>query len=420
MKKAFEGMLDKLPECACTAEDLCAGAAYFALTEEDIRRAAAALPENHDLKYKGVRLLLSACLEEFAALFSDGGRELCEVSVPAPPFVMYALQSAGDGWRFVSGAFFTQIVLRGILLNREAVDITSCAKRHCGLNKMRSRILRQPMGKKILRQLQFGLLCDECVKTGEALADRIENISVCFPKGAGERVLAAQTADFLEQVCGRFSLSLERPHTAYAFQLYARLMSAENKIQRLNGRKDRMPLYGNSLALAQSVQLMTTDRIESFVSALELLADELENAPASREERRLYCYFTPFLQPEIDTGFRGNGVALLGNAAFLQRGRYVGTDLPGMTAAWLRGMNIRSGTEEECAAIAKAVRESGCEAYLTGAFGFDRWLGAGVQMQRRILSERYGIAVKTLDSDFWCENAMFGNVQSRIDMMCMR
>lgn len=420
MKSAFEEVLRLLPECRCDIAALCSAAEYFTLRAEDIHRAAAELPENHDLKYSGVRRLLSACLEEFAALFFDDGRQLCEVSVPAPPFVMYALQSAGKSWRFVSSAFFAQIALRGIFLRKEPLDLNSCARRRCGLNKMRIRLLTQPPVKKIAWQIQFGLLCDECVKSGEILACETEGCNICFPKGACEKVLVAMADDFLKRVCDSFGISLEAAHTRHAFRQYIRLIRAENRIIRLNERADRMPLYGNSLALAQSVLLMTTDRVDDFITALEMLATELENAPVKREECRVYCYFTPFLQPEIDARFRENGVALMGNAAFLSHGSHIGTDLPGMTAAWLQNMNIRAGTEEECKAIAAAVDSSGSCAYLTGSFGFDRWLGAGVPLQKKILTQRYGISIKTLDTDFWCENAMFGNVLNRVDMICMR
>ena len=58
-----------------------------------------------------------------------------------------------------------------------------------------------------------------------------------------------------------------------------------------------------------------------------------------------------------------------------------------------------------------------CEAYLTGFFGFDRRLGAVVPLQRKILKEQYGIQTLLLDTDFWCENAMFGNPEDRIDQL---
>lgn len=420
MEKSFAALLTLLPECQCEVKALAKGAAYFGVKTEDIRRAAAALPENHDLKYKGVRLLLSACLEEFAALFSEEKRERCEVSVPAPPFVMYALQQAGADWQFVSGAFFAQIVLRGILLCREPLSITSCAKRRCGLNIMRQKIICQPPEKEIRRQLQFGLLCDECVKVGETLKDRAECISVSFPKQAPKAVLADMTEAFLHQVCDSLGIILGPEHTKQAFRTYARLMKAENALSRLNGRPHRLPLYGNSLALAQSVQIMTPDHPERFLFALETLAEEMTDAPPSEEKRRMYCFFVPFLQPEIDVRFRKNGVSLLGNAAFLQQGKHMGLDLPGMTAAWLCSMNIRKDIKGECAGIAEAMERCSCRDYLTGFFGFDRWLGANTPLQRKILHQEYGKTVKTLDADFWCENAMFGSVLNRIDLMCLK
>ena len=40
-------------------------------------------------------------------------------------------------------------------------------------------------------------------------------------------------------------------------------------------------------------------------------------------------------------------------------------------------------------------------------------------MQRKILAEKYGIKTIVLNADFWCENEMFGNLQERIDQICM-
>lgn len=420
MVKSFAEILGLLPECQCDVNALARGAVYFGVTGEELHRAAVLLPENHDLKYKGVRLLLSACLEEFAALFSDGDREPCEVSVPAPPFVMYAFQKAGGDLRFASNAFFAQIVLRGILLCREPLSLNSCAKRRCGLNLMRRRLICQPPGKEIRRQLQFGLLCDECSKLGEQLGDRAECITVSFPKHAPREVLSSMAEEFLERACDSLDIVLTPEHTREAFLTYSRLMKAENELLRLNGRPDRLPLYGNSLALAQSVQIMTPDRPERFISALETLTEELKTAPSSGEEHRMYCFYVPFLRPEIDARFRKNGTVLLGNAAFLQQGKHMGLNLADMTAAWLCDMSIRGDTETECSVIAGAMDSCGCQDYLTGFFGFDRWLGANIPMQRKILRQQYGKTVKTLDADFWSENAVFGGVLDRIDLMCLK
>ena len=122
---------------------------------------------------------------------------------------------------------------------------------------------------------------------------------------------------------------------------------------------------------------------------------------------------------EMEQVFRENGVELVGNAACLQTGRFVGLDLAGMTEAWLDNMANRASPEKQCAAIADAMADFGCRTYLTGFFGFDRRLGAGMPLRRRILQENYGITTKVLDTDFWCENAMFGNPENRIDQLCI-
>ena len=74
----------------------------------------------------------------------------------------------------------------------------------------------------------------------------------------------------------------------------------------------------------------------------------------------------------------------------------------------------------ECAAIAEEMERSGCCAYFTGAFGFDRWMGAPDPLRRRILAEEHGVRTLRLDSDFWCENAMFVSTLERVDNLCVQ
>ncbi len=413
-KDALGAILSLLPECGCDISALCRGAEYFSVSPGRLRAAAEELPLNHQLGYKGVRMLLSACLEEFAELFEEGKGRYCEVTVPAPEFAIYALQDAGKDLRFRSGAFFAQIVLRGLLLSREPLDLGSCSKRHCGLNRMRIELLRRPPVSSPDFQLQFGALCDGCVKAGEYAAQATRTFSVSFPEK--RRCSRDIAADFYRRVFDGLGITPGCENIKNAFRLYGRLMKAENRLIALCSRGDRASLWGNSLALAQSVQLFSSGRTERLISGLELLTEELEDAPKARE-RRMYCYYVPFLQPEIDRRFRDNGVTLTGNAAFLQTDKYVGLDLAGMTEAWLDNMANRASPEKQCAAIAKAMAASGSGVYFTGAFGFDRRLGAAVPLQRLLLRD-YGIETRVLDTDFWCENAMLGEPLDRIDQLC--
>lgn len=420
MRDAMECFLRLLPESDCDAGALCRAAEHFGLTAADIRTAAEKLPLNHDLGYKGVRMLIAGCLYEFAAMFRTEERARCEVSVPAPGCALLAFADAArDKIRFSSGAFFAQIVLRGLFLFREPMDLTSCPKRRCGLNKMRERLLSDPELETIDCQLTFGVLCDECVKTAGLSQKSCRTVSVCFPKDcANRRVLREMARDFTERAYDRLGFRAGAENYRNACKLYGRMLAAEKKIARLNTRPDRLPLAGNSLALAQSVLLMTADNAGYFVSALEQLAAEMENAPEARERRRIYCFYVPFLQPEIDRRFRENGVSLVGGGAFLERECCPGLDIADSIAAWLCGMNIRARTEDECCTLAKAMRENGCGVYLTGNFAFDRWLGAAVPLQRKLLKEKYGLSVRTLEADFWCENLMFGSALERIDHIC--
>ena len=415
MKDAFRELLQLIRADDCDVDALCRGAEYFSIPKESIRNAAAQLPFHHDLRYQGMRMLLAACVREFEMLFSEDARKQCEVTVPAPPFMLYALQNASGNIRFATGAFFAQIMLRGILLNREPLDFTGCSMRHCGLNRMRLELLRRPPIRPWDCQLQFGVICSECVKTGECGPEETACFSIPFPEE--QRKSRAAAEHYYHSLCDRLHICPDCEDIRGAFGLYGRMVKAENRILALCSRKDRIPLFGNSLSLVQSVQLLITDRMEDFIIALELLAEELEDAPKTERQKRYYCYYIPFLQPGIDRRFRENGVTLTGNAAFLQTDRYMGLDLPGMTEAWLDNMANRASPEKQCAAIARAMADMDCEAYLTGFFSFDRRLGAVVPLQRKLLKEKYGIQTLLLDTDFWCENAMSGSPENRIDQL---
>lgn len=63
-----------------------------------------------------MRLLISEYLDAFCGLFEEGAPR-CEVSVPAPGFLITALQAASGGsFRFLTGALIIQVVLRSFFL----------------------------------------------------------------------------------------------------------------------------------------------------------------------------------------------------------------------------------------------------------------------------------------------------------------
>ena len=421
IETAFEALLGQLPEGHYHMDALLRGAEFFEIEALELEKAAGELRLNHDLGYEGVRRLLALCIEEFEDIFTDDGRVLCEITVPAPLCALYALHSAaGDKIRFASSAFFAQIALRGIFLHREPLDPGSCAKRRCGLNKMRQLLMSRPPVKAYGYQLQFGVLCDECVKMGDGSCGGAESISVSFPRGSWDRKLLEAGAEYFWLNCQeRLGIKAESQHIRRAFALYARLMKAQNRLAELNRRPERRPLMGNSLALAQSVQLMSTPRAEKFIEAMELLCLELEKTPEDTASTRYYAFYVPFMQPEVDRRFRENGVYLVGGAAFLEGQRHLGLSIPGSIAAWLMSMSIRCGAVEQCRYIAEDMARYGCSTYLTGSFAFDRWLGSATPLQAKLLAEQ-GIRTRTLETDFWCENVMFGSVLSRIDHICQK
>lgn len=421
--RACGGFLDVLGGCAVPAEGLARLADYFELDSRRVAAAAAALEENHDLGYGGVRRLLAACLEELCgALSCCGVRRLVEVSVPAPlPLVMALQRSAASRARFSTAALLAEIFLRGLMLDSRPLDGRSCGVRRCGLNRMRERLLTAPPAGDIAMTLQFGSLCDECVKTGEGFAGRGKCVSCTLPRsGAQREALSAELLRLTARAaCERLGVRLGEADIEHGLALYGRLMRVQARLALLNARAKRRPLCGNSFALAQTVQLCCFDDWEAPLSALETLAGELEGAPVAGEGRvRVYCFYTPFLRPGIDARFRANGVDLLGNAAFLSAPPGAGEDIYGLSAHVLLHSASALGLEDEARLTARAARGCGCSAYLTGAFSFDRRMGSAVPLLRRILRERYGLDSYALESDFWAETGSPMIPLERVDAIC--
>lgn len=421
--RACGGFLDVLGGCAVPAEGLARLADYFELDSRRVAAAAAALEENHDLGYEGVRRLLAACLEELCgALSCCGVRRLVEVSVPAPlPLVMALQRSAASRAHFSTAALLAEIFLRGLMLDARPLDGRSCGVRRCGLNRMRERLLTAPPAGDIALALQFGSLCDECVKTGEGFAGKEKCVSCTLPRSGAQR--EALSSELLRlaasAACERLGVRLGEADIEHGLALYGRLMRVQARLTLLNARAKRRPLCGNSFALAQTVQLCCFDDWEVPLSALETLAGELEGAPAAGEGRvRVYCFYTPFLRPGIDARFRANGVDLLGNAAFLSAPPGAGEDIYGLSAHVLLHSASALGLEDEARLTARAARGCGCSAYLTGAFSFDRRMGSAVPLLRRILRERYGLDSYALESDFWAETGSPMIPLERVDAIC--
>ena len=418
MVSACGKFLANLPESKCTARELATALARFGIGAVDVERAAALLPEHYDLSYAGVRMLISEYLGEFCRIFSESGRKTCEVSVPSPQFVIMYLQSAaGDSAAFRTGALFMQVVLRSFFLFDRPFAPELTRMRMCGLNRARHWLVHSEVAPELV--LQFGVLCDECVKCCEGEDCRMHIVNAVFPKGTArcdDAYADAAVASLLSAVEAELDFKPSRKDWMRALGTYLRLVKVENELAALNARRGRRPLDGNSFALAQTVELAVFSNWEGVLAALETLAGELEVvAPSDDGLARAYCYYTPFLHPWVDALCRSRGVRLMGSAVFLNDAKPKSLTPGAMTAACLNGMNVRKDALAEAGQIAHAIQNSGCSAYVTGLFSFDRWLGPPAALHAEELS-RLGIPTFTLRGDFWSEQP--GPGETEVESMC--
>lgn len=401
---ACEVFLSLLPESECDPTELAFALDSFEIDEKQVLIAAEKLPEYHDLDYKGVRLLICEYIKQFCRIFSKkDGRLRCEITVPAPLFLIMAFQTAGEKkLRFSTDALIAQIVLRSFFLYKRPIDEANNSKRFCGLNRMRLRLIEH-----FDYLIQFGVLCDECLKCGESISDKVKVLSVCYPKGGSDELrkhIADNTKAFISEVRNAMAIKLDAKHKKAALTQYAALVKYQNALLKLNRRTDRKALKGNSFALVQTVQLTVFDEWEKVLGALSLLTEELEQAPAVSNAKRIYCFYTPFLQPEIDYEFYRNGIQLIGSAVFLYNGKQLSFKLEDMVADWLFGMNVRADAATESEKIALEIKANNCCVYLTGMYGFDRWMGSSTAIHQEVLFKDHGIQTMTIDIDFWNEH----------------
>lgn len=429
LESSCRELLAMIPGCAERSAELGRAAEYFGLSQAEIERAARLLPEHFELGYEGVRSLLAEYVHEALDAFAEPSGIYCELSVPAPPVQAMALGlAAGERVRFGTRALALQVLLRGQLLSRKPLSFDGCSKRRCGLNLMRRRLVLEPPVKAPDCVLQYGLLCDECTKTCEGLGGGTKVLSMTVQKGAARagrerfRSLSAGFEHFAREAAGMLDMPApDAGQIREAARMSAEQLGALTRLTELNARPGRRPLRGTSLALAQTTQLMCFSRPERVTEALRTLCRELEAAPESEPGRtRLYCFYPPLTLPELDLGFWSNGVDLLGSAAFLYSAGSLGTGLGGLSASWLDAMTLAGPTSGLCGAIARAAERSGCAAYLSGGFSFDRWMGSATPLQRRILEHDYGLKTLDLDYDFWCENQSSAWAAERVDSLCVQ
>ena len=282
--------LGLLPECGCGPERLARALSRFEIGPRAVERAAQALPEHYELELRGVRLLISEYLDAFCGLFEEGAPR-CEVSVPAPGFLITALQAASGGsFRFLTGALIIQVVLRSFFLWGLPFGTGAAMQLHyCGLNRAREYLLSSEAAPELL--LQFGVLCDECLKCGEAAPPGTRVLNLALPKGEGPRLrelAAVQAEDFLARAGEALGVQVTPSAWLGGLEGYLALQRLQSRLALLQARRDRLPPGGNAFALAQTAQLAVFDRWEGLLAALGTYADELEAAPPDDGSERTY------------------------------------------------------------------------------------------------------------------------------------
>ena len=169
---------------------------------------------------------------------------------------------------------------------------------HVRLNRARHWLVHSEVAPDVV--LQFGVLCDECVKCCEGEDCRTHVVNAVFPKGTAscdDAYADAAVEMLLSAVEAELCFKPSRKGWMRALGTYLRLTKVENELAALNARHDRRPLDGNSFALAQTAELAVFCGWDGVLAALETLAGELEGRPERRRPRAGVLLLHPISAP---------------------------------------------------------------------------------------------------------------------------
>ena len=365
------------------------------------------LTEWYDLELPGVRRLLTAYLKEFCAIYEETPACRIYASVPSPVVLSAALNETGR-MRVYTAELCAMIVLRGIFgISLDRFRNCCESQSRCAMLEYRGGFLRQSLIPTPDLLWSFGLLCDECPKTDETIEgiQRVSTLSTICPRdGCGESDFAYYESALwydLQKVCTAAGTLV--PDGAQAWNKAKLLGILVSTISCTASGAAYPPLKAATLSLLQSTMLMAFGDLDGLLRVLQELLREVRSIRNDGAKKKLYCYYIPPCAPELGAFFAQNGISLVGGAAFLTAPvtQPYADDLAGYCAASWQSCILSRSTIANAETTAAAIRKEHCAGYLTGMFGFDRWLGAGHRLTAKKIEELSGKLVFECHVDFW-------------------
>ena len=429
------------------------------LTDEKVEYAVDYyIPNNWDVKYRGVRKVIGAYIREAAEVchtpvYKAEGVKIVYGILPAIANYYYAVKEAGGDKVFIA---FPDLILVNVLnsffhaaapfLDRAEEAGFTYGCRHCPLNKMRltayiDNIIAAP---EII--WSWGFNCDEGPKTDEM----IQGITGKKWKYHVSRVphdsTFSEEEDMMETrlkfMSDQMKLGVKAIEEATGFTITdEHLIQANKDVGRLGFKcgmltnlctnADPPVLGGETLTMLQQVLTVPFNTGFKYMEdAIDTLTKEIRAAIKAGEgvmpkgTPRVGFYNLPFCIPWVGKYFRDNGVITAFSSALTHSKKEMSPtkypDDPWMSAAesWARNgmcMNLNG----EANAMIEKIELCNPDGMILGFFDFDRWLGAQQKIIAKIVQERTGVPSYYIEADFWDDRDYSPeSLKTRIESVC--
>ena len=428
------------------------------LSDEDIRYALEEyIPQNWDVKYRGVRKMIGAYLREMIGIaktkqYKAEGKKLLYGILPAVVVPYTAYKYAGGDDIYVSFPDLMLVtILNGFfhkaapyLLDAEAQGFTyGC--RHCPLNKMRVGAFSKGLLAAPDVIWSWGFNCDEGPKTDEMIqcmmgeewkyiVSRIPHDTM-FGEADDEyervKYMADVLKDAMDEISSVIDITPSEEDMKAALKDNGRYTFKIGTLVSLVCKSDPVPLGGNTLTqFQQGLTVPFNFGLKYLEEALDILIKELRAAVKAGEgvlpkgAPKVGSYFVPFCIPWIDRLFRENGVAttfsqtLTPSQSQMNPARYNETPYMSFAETWLK-MPLGQNMGYEVESMVEKVKTNKPDGMLMGFFDFDRWLGAHQKMAADLVEKETGVPHYYIESDFWDDRDYSEEaLRTRIESIC--
>lgn len=451
---AFEGEeLEKiLPDWKMAAQ-------RSGLSDADVENAVDHyIPENWDIQYKGVRMMIGAYLRELIEIaktsdYKKEGVKLVYGILPAIATPYNVLKRAAGDKVFVSFPDLMLVTILNGFFHKAAPYYNSAEQtgftygcRHCPLNKMRVASFTAGLIPEPDVIWSWGFNCDEGPKTDEMIQRLLSQdwkyVISRMPhdtafgseddedKSRIEYVGNVLKKDF-DEILDITGIEVKPEDWEAVFKDNMRLGFKVGTISSIISKADPPVIGGATLTNIQQIMTVPFNCTQKYLEkALDVLTKELRKAVKEgkgvlpKGSPKMGSYFVPFCVPWIDRLFRENGVSTTFSIVLslskkqLSPSNYKDEIWMSTAEQWLRmGMIQNMGYEVET--MIEKVESFEPDGMLMGFFDFDRWLGAHQKIAAQMVEERTGVKHFYMESDFWDDRDYSEEaLRTRIESMC--